>query len=103
VCGLLSGGSLSDLAGGTIKWSPDHKIAASTGVALAGGSVSVITVDGKSYLQITYTGGSVAGGSFTNASGASFTAISRQTTTRLSEECANGHSDHIEIDGTLTL
>jgi len=65
--------------------------------------VSVVAVDGKSYLQITYSSGSVAGGSFMNPSGASLTVISRQNTTRLSDKCANGHGDRIEIDGTLTL
>jgi hypothetical protein len=56
-----------------------------------------------SVLQIAYRGGSVAGGSFTNASGASLTVTSRKNTTQLAAECAQGHLHAIEIDGSLTL
>ncbi len=102
LCSLLSGGSLPDLSGGSIRWS-EGRNATSTGVALTGGSVSVVANGKHSVLQIVYTGGSVIGGSYTNASGASLTATSRKRTTQLADECANGHLHEIEIDGSLTL
>lgn len=94
---------MPDLAGGTIKWAPKGKVATSTGVALTGGSVSVVTINGDTFLQIAYTGGSVAGGSFINASGASFTATSKQDIAALTAECANGPVDAIALNGSLTL
>jgi hypothetical protein len=65
--------------------------------------VSVVTVGTDSFLQIKYTGGSVAGGSFANASGASLTATSRSDITRLTADCAKGPVSTISMRGTLTL
>jgi hypothetical protein len=101
LCSLLPGGSMPDLSGGTIKWSP--RVASSTGVALTGGSVTVVTVGSNSFLQVAYTGGSVAGGSFTNASGASLTATSRQTVAQLTARCADGPVGDIALKGSITL
>lgn len=101
ICSILSGGSLPDLSGGTIRWAPKRTAASSTGVALTGGSLSVVTVGTDSFLQVAYTSGSVASGSFTG--GASMTATSRQTTTELTAECANGPVDAIGLTGSLTL
>ncbi|HEV3213538.1 MAG TPA: hypothetical protein VGZ03_09110 [Acidimicrobiales bacterium] len=103
ICSLLTGGTLPDVAGGTIWWSPKPKVAASTGVALTGGSVSVVTISGDAFLQIAYTGGSVAGGSFTNASGGALTTTSRDDVAALTAACATGPVDSIAISGTITL
>jgi hypothetical protein len=103
LCSLLSGGALPDLAGGTIKWSSHSRIADSTGVALSGGSVSVVTIGTDHFLQVTYAAGSVAGGSFVNASGASLTATSRSDITQLTAECAHGPLNTISIRGSMTL
>ena len=102
LCSLLPGVSLPDLSGGTIKWSP--RVASSTGVALTGGATSVVTIGSDTYLQVAYAGGSVAGGSFTNASGASLTVHSRQDIAALTTECATGPLEAIALDGpNLTL
>lgn len=101
-CTLLPVGSLPDLSGGAIAWSPRPKFAPSTGIALTGGSVSTVTVNGDQYLQIAYTGGSVAGGSFTNASGATLTVTSNQTVSELAAECGSG-GQTITVHGTITL
>jgi len=102
LCALLPGASLPDVSGGTIKWSP--RVASSTGVALTGGSTSVATIGSNTYLQVAYTGGSVAGGSFANASGASLTVHSRQTIAALTAACAAGPVTAIALDGSnLTL
>lgn len=103
LCSLVSGGSLPDLAGGTIRWAPRHKVASSTGVALTGGAVSVVTVGTRSVLQVAYSDGSVAAGSFTNASGASLTTTSRRSTADLTAACANGPVKAIAVNGTITL
>ena len=103
VCTLLAGGSLPDLAGGTIRWSPGPKVATSTGVAFTGGAVTVVTVGSDSFLQIAYSGGSVAGGSFTNASGATLTLTSRATVADLTTDCAAGPVTSLSFNGSLTL
>jgi hypothetical protein len=103
ICSMLTGGTLPDLSGGTIHWSPRPKVAASTGVALTGGTVSVVTINGDTYLQVAYSGGSVAGGSFTNASGGSLTVTSRSDVAALTTACAAGPVDSIAVTGTITL
>jgi len=103
VCSLLSGGTLPDLSNGTIRWTPGPKVAASTGVALTGGVVTVVTVGANSYLQIAYSGGSVAAGSFTNASGAGLTAMSNATVADLTTACAAGPVSSLSFHGSLTL
>lgn len=101
-CTLLPVGPLPDLSGGAIAWAPRPKAAPSSGIAVTGGSVSTVTVNGQQYLQIAYTGGSVANGSFANASGASLTVTSNQTLSELAAECGDGgHS--IGVHGTITL
>jgi len=101
LCSLLPGAAAPDLSGGTIKWSP--RVASSTGIALTGGTASVVTVGSDTFLQVAYTGGSVAGGSFTNASGASLTVTSRQDIKALTAECANGAVNAIAVNGSITL
>jgi len=102
ICRMLDGGSLPDLSGGIIRWSPVRTAVASTGITLTGGTISTI-VGTDSPLQVAYSGGSVAGGSFTNASGAALSATSEQTTAELTAECALGPVDSITINGSLTL
>jgi len=102
ICKMLDGGSLPDLSGGIIRWSPARTAAASTGIRLSGGTISTL-VGIDSPLQVAYAGGRVAGGSFTNASGASLKAASEQTTAELTAECAIGPVDSIAVNGSLTL
>jgi hypothetical protein len=64
--------------------------------------VSEVTVAGKMYLEIAYTGGSVASGSFAGTSGVTLTAWSNQTASELTSSCAD-HSHSITFHGTLTL
>jgi hypothetical protein len=92
-------GPLPNVSGGTISWSPRPKVAASVGVALTGGTVSVVTDGSKQYLQIAYTGGSVASGSFATASGVTLTGQSNE---HVSTHCGE-HSHSITFHGTLTL
>ncbi len=103
VCALLAGGSLPDVSQGVIKWSPKPKVAATNGLALGAGTVSIVTVGTDSYLQIAYASGSVSSGSFTNASGASFSATSNDDVATLTSDCAGGTVDSIAIHGSLTL
>lgn len=98
VCLPLPVGAVADVSGGVISWSPRPKVAASVGVALTGGTISEVTVGSKQYLEIAYTGGSVARGSFAGSSGVSLTVWSNQT---VSSSCAHSHT--ITFHGTLTL
>jgi hypothetical protein len=63
----------------------------------------VSTVGTDTFLQVAYAGGSVAGGSFTNASGASLTVTSRQDIKALTAECASGPVNAIAVNGSITL
>ena len=101
-CALLPVGALSDVSGGTITWSPRHKSAPSVGIALTGGAVSTVTIDGEQFLQVTYSAGSVASGSFATASGVSITLTSRQTVAELNSACLGGASS-FAFHGSLTL
>jgi hypothetical protein len=102
VCLPLPVGAIPNVSGGTISWSPKAKVASSVGVALTGGTISEVTNGSKQYLEIAYTGGSVASGSFAGSSGASLTVWSNQTVKALSSACSH-HSHSIEFHGTLTL
>ena len=101
-CSLLPVGALSNVSGGTITWSPRPKSAPSVGIALSSGAVSMVTVDGEQFLQVTYSAGSVASGSFATASGAAMTLTSRQTVAELNSACAGGASS-FAFHGTVTL
>lgn len=101
-CSLLHVGVLSNVSGGTIAWSPRPKSAPSVGISLTGGSVSIVTVGGRQYLQLAYSAGSIASGSFATSSGVSMTVTSRQTIASLGSACAGG-SHSIAFHGTLTL
>ncbi|MGH7733990.1 MAG: hypothetical protein ACREOE_09900 [Gemmatimonadales bacterium] len=101
LCPLVSGGAVSDLTGGTISWAPAKKVAASTGVSLTGGSVSVVTAtNGDQYLQLAYSG-SVDAGSF--AGGVSLTATSTADVAKLTADCAAGPVTGIHLKGSVTL
>ena len=89
-------GPVADVSGGVISWSPRPKFAASVGVALTGGTISEVTVDGKQHLEIAYTGGSVASGSLAGST-ASLTAWSNGTV----GSCGLSHT--ITFHGTLNL
>lgn len=102
-CALLTAGTLSDVSGGNIAWSPRHKVAPSVGVALTGGAISAVTVGSKQYYKIVYTGGSVASGSFAGASGVTLTVWSNAPVSAINTQCAEGGSLHITFHGTLTL
>lgn len=101
-CTPLPSGTLPDLSGGTIRWAPGPMVAPSVGISLSGGSASTITVGSNQYLQVTYSAGSVASGSFTNASGASLTLTSNQTVAELQSRCSSGNTV-IAFHGTITL
>lgn len=101
-CSLLPVGALSNVSGGTITWSPRPKSAPSVGIALSSGAVSMVTVYGEQFLQVTYSAGSVASGSFATASDASMTLTSRQTVAELNSACAGGASS-FAFHGTVTL
>jgi len=97
VCLPLPVGAVADVSGGTISWSPRPKVAASVGVALTGGTISEVTVGAKQYLEIAYTGGSVASGSFAGSSGVSLQVWSNQS----ASSCEHSHT--ITFHGALTL
>ena len=101
-CPALPSGALGDLTGGAIAWNPRHKVAGSAGISFTGGSATTTNVDAKQVFQVTYSGGTVMSGSFTNASGATLTMTSRQSVTQLQSDCESGKTV-IAFTGTLFL
>jgi hypothetical protein len=87
---------LADLAGGNISWSPHSKVAASVGVGLTGGTLSVSGMN----LVVTYTASSVASGSFMGA-GSGFTASTNLAAVQAA--CASGPVTSLSLRGTLSL
>jgi FKBP-type peptidyl-prolyl cis-trans isomerase len=89
-------------SGGSIRWTPTSRIAASAGVSLVGFTSSLLTKDGKSYINLSSAGGSVESGSFANAGGTSLTITSTQDVSTLLSACAHGLSS-ADFEGTLSL
>lgn len=101
LCVLLTGTQPSDLSGAYMFWSPRTKVADSTGVSLTGGNLSqVVALNGKTYLQLGYSG-TVTSGSFTG----SFTVIATSTAsvTGLQNDCASGPVTGVHFRGTISL
>lgn len=97
-CTPVPSGALPNLGNGTITWNPRPKFAPSSGITLTGGSASVST---NQHLQITYTAGAVASGSFAGGT-ASLSLTSRQTLAQLQSRCESGNFV-IAVVGTITL
>lgn len=90
------------LSGGSIMWTSPSKVAGSSGVSMPVGAGSMVTHDGKSVIQISYSGGSVSSGSFTNTGGSSLQVTSTQDATQLSDRCTTGLTN-VAFSGTATL
>jgi len=56
----------------------------------------------KSFVKISYSGGSVGSGSFANTGGSSTTITTTQDTKQLSSECASGLTN-VAFKGSATL
>jgi hypothetical protein len=100
-CGALTSVTPA-LSGGSVVWTPPSKIASSNGVSMPAGAGSVVTHSGKSVIQISYSGGSVGSGSFTNAGASSVRMTSTQDTTQISARCTSGLTN-VAFSGTATL
>lgn len=101
-CAMLTSGVAPAVSGGSIKWTPPSKAAESSGVSLPAGTGSVVTRGAKSVIQISYSGGSVASGSFTNTGGVSVKVTSDQDTTQISARCTTGLTS-VAFTGTATV
>jgi hypothetical protein len=101
-CTALTSGAAPALSGGSIMWTPPSKVAASDSVSMPAGTGSTVTHGGKTVLQLSYSGGSVGSGSFTNAGSSSMQVTSIQDTTQISGRCTNGLSN-VAFSGTVTL
>jgi hypothetical protein len=101
-CASLTSGVSPALSGGSVMWTPTSKVAKSTGISLLAGTASTVTNGGKTQVQVSYTGGSVGGGSFTNSGGVSLKVTTIQDEAQISGRCANGLSN-VAIVGTITL
>ena len=89
-------------SGGSIRWTPASRVAASGGVSLVGFSGSLLSKGGESYIQLSSFGGSVESGSFANAGGTSLTITSTQDVSALLATCAHGLAS-AAFEGTVSL
>jgi hypothetical protein len=77
------------LFGGSVTWAPTGATAASTGISFPTGSANVITVNGVTFLQVSYFGGTVSSGSFINSGGASISGTTSLNDAQLEDECTS--------------
>jgi len=101
-CAVVSSGVAPALSGGSIMWTPPSKVAPSSSISTPPGTGSVVTSGGKSVIQISYSGGSVASGSFSNTGGLSVKVTSTQDSTQISGRCTTGLTN-VAFSGTVTL
>jgi peptidylprolyl isomerase len=94
--------SVPALSGGSIRWAPTSRIAASGGVSLVGFSGSFLSKSDGSYLHLSSYGGSVESGSFANAGGTSLTITSTRRVSTLLSACAHGLIS-AAFEGTISL
>ena len=101
-CATFMSNTAPALAGGAIAWTPKAKVASSTGITFPVGTGSTATAGGRSVIAVSYTGGSVAGGSFSNAGATSLTVTSMQKVDQLSSRCASG-LHNAAFSGSISL
>ena len=101
-CASLGSGTAPLISGGSIKWTPPSKVAMSTGISMPTGTGSVVTSGAKPHIQVVYSGGSIAGGSFSNSGATSLTMTSDQDSAQIQSRCTTGLSS-VAFKGTATL
>ena len=101
-CATFMSNTAPALAGGTIAWTPHAKVTSSTGISFPVGTGSTATAGGRSVIAVSYTGGSVAGGSFSNTGATSLTVTSMQKVDQLSSRCVSGLHD-AAFTGSISL
>jgi len=99
-CAVLAGSTLTALSGGTVSWSPKRAIDPSDSLSFPAGTLSA---SGSGTLALTYSGGKVVFGSFTNTGASSLRATSAKTASVLRATCASGGLDDVSFSGTVTL
>ena len=93
------------LSGGSVTWSQHSNVAASSGVSFPASGATVITnFNGVTFLQVSYSAGSVSGGSFANSGQSSMTVTSKQNDAQLESRCSSRRGvSAVTFDGTATL
>lgn len=78
------------LAGGTVAWKASGPVTSSTAISFPSGSATVVTSStGVTYLQVSYQGGTVGGGSFANSGQAAITVTSTENDAQLQDKCTS--------------
>jgi hypothetical protein len=92
------------LSGGSVTWAPTGAAAASTGIFFPAGSADVVTVNGVTFLQVSYFGGNVSSGSFTDFGGASISGTTTLNDAQLEDECTSSTGlSAVKFSGTAVL
>jgi hypothetical protein len=77
------------LAGGSVTWATTSGARSSQGISFPSGAVAIVTVDGVTFLQVSYTGGSVDIGSIANVGRSALTATTTPNDAQLENECTS--------------
>lgn len=80
---------LPTLSGGSVAWSPTSEVTPSSGISYPSGVAGVVTINGVTFLQVSYFGGSVSQGSFATSSGSQITATTSQNDAQLEAKCTS--------------
>jgi hypothetical protein len=80
---------LPTLSGGSVAWSPTAEVTASSGISYPSGVAGVVTVNGVTFLQVSYFGGSVSQGSFATSVGSEITVTTSQNDAQLEAKCTS--------------
>jgi hypothetical protein len=80
---------LPSLNGGSVAWTPTSEVTASSGISYPSGVAGVVTVNGVTFLQVSYFGGSVSQGSFATSVGSEITVTTSQNDAQLEGKCTS--------------
>ncbi|HXQ58513.1 MAG TPA: hypothetical protein VN799_00395 [Acidimicrobiales bacterium] len=92
------------LSGGSVVWAPHAHLAGSGGISFPAGAATIIDLNRGTFLQVSYSGGSVTTGSFANSGESSMTATSTQSDAQLAGKCRSKNGLSVDdFRGTATL
>jgi len=93
------------LAGGSVAWNASGPVTSSSGISFPSGLATIVTSStGVTYLQVSYQGGSVGGGSFANIGQVAMTVTSTENDAQLQDKCTSARGlSAVAFSGTAVV
>lgn len=92
------------LAGGWVRWRPSAKANRSSAMSFPAGVAAIVTVNGVTFLEVSYAGGSVGSGSYANSGGSSLTVTSALDDSQIESRCVGSQGlSAVPFSGTITV